>query len=238
MPKYSRQYVTEVDWGSIPSPRMNCTLGPPDVLQIQFNFHAPPGRGDRYGEFLDYDSEPPRVLRLRHADLPTICNLIWDILTSFFNLRSTSNKSDFTSRRITEVLKSMPLAEEVHPVIVDKILGLLPVTTLLIPNSNFIQVDIFDVTWMSMARNPESAVMIWFENISKRRAKHGAWRAEQLQNVRLDRSCPICMEDFDFDDGLIATRLPCLHIFHRHCILRWLETNYKCPLCRYPSPHY
>ncbi|KAL6194916.1 hypothetical protein ACLB2K_035991 [Fragaria x ananassa] len=55
---------------------------------------------------------------------------------------------------------------------------------------------------------------------------------EGLERVRVDTSCGICMDDFE--DGLLATRFPCLHIFHGDCILRWLETHYKCPLCRYP----
>ncbi|KAK9938136.1 hypothetical protein M0R45_014892 [Rubus argutus] len=58
---------------------------------------------------------------------------------------------------------------------------------------------------------------------------------KELERVRLDRSCGICMEDFE--DGFIATRFPCLHIFHGHCILSWLENHHNyCPMCRYPVP--
>lgn len=43
-------------------------------------------------------------------------------------------------------------------------------------------------------------------------------------------SCPICSEDFAVDD--CETRLPCSHIFHRACVLPWLEMKQNCPICR------
>ncbi|KAL2253674.1 E3 ubiquitin-protein ligase RNF43-like [Sesamum indicum] len=47
-------------------------------------------------------------------------------------------------------------------------------------------------------------------------------------------SCSICLEGF-FNGGR-ATRLPCSHMFHENCILRWLRENHVCPLCRYELP--
>lgn len=34
----------------------------------------------------------------------------------------------------------------------------------------------------------------------------------------------------------LLPRLPCLHHFHLHCIIPWLEKNRLCPVCRYPMP--
>ncbi|KAK9923140.1 hypothetical protein M0R45_031573 [Rubus argutus] len=70
---------------------------------------------------------------------------------------------------------------------------------------------------------------------------------EGLEKVRLDsldfatRSspCPICLEDFEEPSGgvdQLLPRLPCLHHFHLHCIIPWLEKNHLCPVCRYPMP--
>jgi len=45
--------------------------------------------------------------------------------------------------------------------------------------------------------------------------------------------CSICLEE------LVSTpflRMPCslAHLFHRKCLLRWLEASDSCPLCREP----
>ncbi|KAL6190846.1 hypothetical protein ACLB2K_037240 [Fragaria x ananassa] len=55
----------------------------------------------------------------------------------------------------------------------------------------------------------------------------------------------ICMEEFGMSaSDKVVTRLPCLHLFHGHCIiLRWLRDrannsqSQTCPLCRYSMPH-
>ena len=46
--------------------------------------------------------------------------------------------------------------------------------------------------------------------------------------------CIICLEEFETGSELI--RMPCSHVYHGHCILKWLHTNNSCPLCQYPMP--
>jgi len=43
-----------------------------------------------------------------------------------------------------------------------------------------------------------------------------------------DDCCPVCLED-DSPDTML---LPCSHEFHGECILKWVELNFSCPLCR------
>ncbi|XP_061999267.1 uncharacterized protein LOC133716591 [Rosa rugosa] len=73
---------------------------------------------------------------------------------------------------------------------------------------------------------------------------------EGLEKVRLDSledavrqmPCSICMEGLDHFDAAeegadhppMIARLPCAHTFHADCIVQWLKTNYRCPLCRSP----
>ncbi|KAK9119364.1 hypothetical protein Scep_017457 [Stephania cephalantha] len=43
-------------------------------------------------------------------------------------------------------------------------------------------------------------------------------------------SCTICLEDLEIDSEVAP--MPCSHIFHPSCIVKWLEMNNVCPLCR------
>ncbi|KAK7291355.1 hypothetical protein RIF29_06428 [Crotalaria pallida] len=46
-----------------------------------------------------------------------------------------------------------------------------------------------------------------------------------------ERKCAICYEDID--EGV---KMPCLHNFHRNCIVDWLNVASSCPLCRFKMP--
>lgn len=49
-----------------------------------------------------------------------------------------------------------------------------------------------------------------------------------------NRECCVCLEPVEL--GKVVIRLPCAHIFHRTCILQWLQTHCTCPVCRYELP--
>ena len=61
---------------------------------------------------------------------------------------------------------------------------------------------------------------------------------EALKKVRIDGSCSsndsICLDDFC--DGFEVMVMPCLHLYQKDCIVKWLETSHLCLLCRYPMP--
>jgi E3 ubiquitin-protein ligase RNF115/126 len=46
--------------------------------------------------------------------------------------------------------------------------------------------------------------------------------------------CAVCMDDFEL--GAAAKQLPCNHVFHKDCILPWLELHSSCPVCRHELP--
>lgn len=50
----------------------------------------------------------------------------------------------------------------------------------------------------------------------------------------LVETCVVCMEEFPI--GVDVTRMPCSHIFHGRCIVKWLEKRNSCPLCRIEMP--
>lgn len=43
-------------------------------------------------------------------------------------------------------------------------------------------------------------------------------------------SCPICQEVFHRLEEFVE--LPCVHVFHWHCIGEWLRAKRSCPMCR------
>lgn len=50
--------------------------------------------------------------------------------------------------------------------------------------------------------------------------------------------CAVCLEKFsgclEGEDQL--RRMPCQHVYHKDCVVRWLEESHLCPLCRFPMP--
>ncbi|XP_062149961.1 probable E3 ubiquitin-protein ligase RHC2A [Alnus glutinosa] len=65
---------------------------------------------------------------------------------------------------------------------------------------------------------------------------------EALRNVRIDdgsctaRECSICLEEFCSGLEPEVVCMPCSHVYHRGCIVRWLQRSHLCPLCRFPMP--
>lgn len=45
--------------------------------------------------------------------------------------------------------------------------------------------------------------------------------------------CDICMMDYEVDDKISESKNPeCDHIFHKECILDWMQKKHSCPCCR------
>mmetsp|Transcript_452 Transcript_452/g.658 ORF Transcript_452/g.658 Transcript_452/m.658 type:complete len:203 (-) Transcript_452:186-794(-) len=43
-------------------------------------------------------------------------------------------------------------------------------------------------------------------------------------------TCSICIDKFQEGDGVIISA--CSHVFHRDCVLEWLQKKDECPMCR------
>lgn len=62
----------------------------------------------------------------------------------------------------------------------------------------------------------------------------------ELKKVKIESSqssvqlCAVCLEGLSV--GTEATCMPCSHLYHENCILRWLDKSTLCPLCRFEMP--
>ncbi|PON98060.1 43kDa postsynaptic protein [Trema orientale] len=66
---------------------------------------------------------------------------------------------------------------------------------------------------------------------------------EALKEAKVDdlsattiEQCSICLENLSFENIDKVLRMPCSHVYHKDCIVRWLETSHMCPICRYAMP--
>ncbi|XP_059172918.1 E3 ubiquitin-protein ligase RNF126-like isoform X2 [Physella acuta] len=62
-------------------------------------------------------------------------------------------------------------------------------------------------------------------------------KIESLEKIQIDQThiektlqCSICMDDFEL--GIEVRKLPCDHLYHSDCIIKWLEMHGTCPVCR------
>ena len=58
-----------------------------------------------------------------------------------------------------------------------------------------------------------------------------------LSQSNPEELCCICLETLHCHAPEQLLRLPCGHVQHRDCAVRWLSSNNSCPICRQPIPH-
>lgn len=46
-----------------------------------------------------------------------------------------------------------------------------------------------------------------------------------------DKRCAVCLDDFEPKEVVLLT--PCSHMFHEDCIVPWVKSHGKCPVCRF-----
>ena len=89
-------------------------------------------------------------------------------------------------------------------------------------------------------RNFDIEQLYEFVNGYYRNKRHHSNHALSLPEIviedvnKLDeanKSCMICLEEFKSKEKVVA--LPCLHLFHKKCIKKWMERKKECPVCKF-----
>lgn len=67
--------------------------------------------------------------------------------------------------------------------------------------------------------------------LSQFQKEEGKEDKEQELRVPEEDFCPICMEEYG-DDCNVTSGTQCDHLFHKHCMIKWMEKKDFCPFCR------
>ncbi|MCL7050662.1 hypothetical protein MKW94_024895 [Papaver nudicaule] len=78
--------------------------------------------------------------------------------------------------------------------------------------------DTEDEAYNGITRNPVS--QSWIDRLERMRYRQGEDEA----------CCCVCIEGVSAVDEVI--KIPCSHILHSDCLVRWLQIDNSCPLCR------
>jgi hypothetical protein len=63
-----------------------------------------------------------------------------------------------------------------------------------------------------------------------RRSESAVQALKQVKIEEANSECAICLQDLLV--GAEAARLPCSHVYHCGCIVKWFDRSNQCPLCR------
>ncbi|XP_040365944.1 uncharacterized protein LOC121050341 [Rosa chinensis] len=249
-----RQYICSCayqDFEANPDLLGELPYNPPDLVPIVFKLL----KTVRSGLIDDEDDEEPPSLELEEYRLLHV-EVIRDVGLSRLKLSSPRSRSELKERFIHILSTKLHVPEEEHQTIIDQIFQEVDKDCRRFPLRPLrpLKVAVDNVTVRLRLRPPPPPPppppvdfdvflqMLDSDDGNELLSLITDYEEEGLEKVGPDsleakkqESCPICMDDFEEkEDAAPIARLPCLHVFHRHCILCWLHRNPLCPLCRCP----
>ncbi|KAF9669415.1 hypothetical protein SADUNF_Sadunf14G0105300 [Salix dunnii] len=81
-------------------------------------------------------------------------------------------------------------------------------------------------TYNPIPKKMSSRLSLYYRDRATNAAKD--WAPETEDD---GKRCAVCLEDFEPRESVMLT--PCNHMFHEECIVPWVKSNGKCPVCRF-----
>lgn len=96
-----------------------------------------------------------------------------------------------------------------------------------------------DVVWDDV----DPPMSVWFYCLSTEELSNAGELLESAVEAVNDEveveegsECAICLQGLVDGIEAQAAKLPCSHVYHRDCIVKWFDASNQCPLCRYQLP--
>jgi len=146
-----------------------------------------------------------------------IANNRW-ALKVLYNPLTSSNQSSY-------IIQTIPSSRTTRPQTIIEINSSLQTNSLIVVRQHFINNTLATIIQSSISSLDDNNNQILTADIIAQTIQYN-----HIENS-LSTQCSICLGDFNISDILL--QLTCKHIYHRECLLHWLQTHYRCPYCRF-----
>ncbi|XP_023539485.1 RING-H2 finger protein ATL80-like [Cucurbita pepo subsp. pepo] len=166
-------------------------------------------------------------LPLRELEDPLFCRAYIEEFLSSYNLDATINNA---------------IAQRITSFVVQMACGNYEMTFYIVAEIDYIQMFWLDQSAIATEEeeeeeDEEEEVEVIFDNFSERRGAPET-AIERLKKEKFDGfggedlgNCSVCYDEMK-DGGEEVSRILCGHVYHKSCVLTWLQRNNSCPLWR------
>ncbi|KAG6596836.1 hypothetical protein SDJN03_10016, partial [Cucurbita argyrosperma subsp. sororia] len=173
-------------------------------------------------------------LPLRELEDPLFCRAYIEEFLSSYNLDATINNA---------------IAQRIASFVVQMACGNYEMTFYIVAEIDYIQMFWLDQSAIAAEEEEEEEEEedeeeeeeeeeeVIFDNFSERRGAPET-AIERLKKEKFDGfggedlgNCSVCYDEMK-EGGEELIRIPCGHVYHKSCVLTWLQRNNSCPLCR------
>lgn len=132
-----------------------------------------------------------------------------------------------TSNRSTLIIQTIPSSRMIRPQTLIEINSCQQTNALIVVRQHLINHTIATIIQSNILSNEQQSSSQNHILTADIIAQTLVYNCQEFDSTQ----CSICLGDFHSTD--LVLQLICKHIFHRECLLQWLQTHYRCPYCRF-----